>query len=122
MENLRIKLVLYGPQNLRINLALGANICFIYGANVAKKAGVWVPSVETEPKTIAVRRMRWSSAGGPRLLQNTGLAGGKRTPELDCSGGPVSGGRPKAAFNHAVLRRAVEGRPCLQLVDFRACI
>ncbi len=32
----------------------------------------------------------------------------------------VSGGRPKAAIDHAALRRVAEGRPCLQFVDLCA--
>ena len=38
--------------------ALGAKICFIYGANVVKKGSMWVPSVKTEPKTIAMHPIR----------------------------------------------------------------
>ena len=58
----------------------------------------------------AVIKLSRSSTGGRRPLGNTGLAGGRTLPLLDCSGGHVYGGRPKAAIYHAVLRRAGEGR------------
>ena len=46
----------------------------------------------------------------------------KRQPLFDYSGGHVSGGHPKAAIDHAALRRAAEGRPRQQFADFCACI
>ena len=42
---------------------------------------------------------------------STNLVGGQKPPFLDCSGGHVYGGRPKAAIDHAAPRRASEGRP-----------
>ena len=53
--------------------------------------------------------MCWSLAGSRKPLRYTGLAGGQRPPLLDCSGGRVFGGRPKAAIEIAAL--TVGGRP-----------
>ena len=55
------------------------------------------------------------SKGSQKGLPRIQCAGHWRAGELDCSGG-----RPKAAIDHASLRRAAEGRPCLQFVDARA--
>ena len=52
------------------------------------------------------------SKGSQKGLPRIQCAGHWRAGELDCSGG-----RPKAAIDHASLRRAAEGRPCLQFVD-----
>ena len=68
---------------------------------------------------------RWRVAEGPSgtlvwralgFCRNTGLAGGQRPPLLDCSGGHVYGGRPKAAIDHVALRRAAEARLACSLL------
>ena len=52
------------------------------------------------------------------LGANCCLVGLGRPPCLDCSGEYSSGERPKAAIDHALLRRAAEGPLCRSLSIF----
>ena len=84
----------------------------------------WCQSgVKTKPITIAMHPLRWSLVIGHfRAAEGRSgtLVWRAAKGRLYWMAG-VYGGRPKATKDHTALRRAAEGRPCLQFVDLCAC-
>ena len=97
MSNLLISLIPFWSSSIQTGIVFGP----ILGPNSGG------PPASTHFRTLyahsvqCVQQQTTDSCiqcAGQRVAQGRGLAGGQRSPLLDCSGGHVYGGRPKAAL------------------------